>query len=139
MILNNTDYELETVIDTITDLAQECFDISISHGFHEDSAVIRELIAQDLPSLLPWYEATVHQAEIARIHSELSEGLESVRKDPLAVDQHIPRFSNVAVEYADAIIRILDTCAKRGIPIGTALLAKMEYNRSRPFKHGKNS
>lgn len=42
----------------------------------------------------------------------------------------------VAVELADCIIRILDTCAFMGIDIERAIRAKMEYNRTRPYRHG---
>jgi NTP pyrophosphatase (non-canonical NTP hydrolase) len=42
----------------------------------------------------------------------------------------------VASEFADVIIRILDTCHTLDIPIIAALLDKHEYNISRPFRHG---
>ena len=42
----------------------------------------------------------------------------------------------VAVELADAIIRILDYCAFAGIDIEKALEIKHEYNKSRPYRHG---
>jgi NTP pyrophosphatase (non-canonical NTP hydrolase) len=72
---------------------------------------------------------------IALIHSELSECLEAVRKP--AMDEHCPEHTSEAIEMADAIIRILDYCAGHGIDLGPAFEAKMEFNRSRPYKHGK--
>ncbi|GHU66537.1 hypothetical protein FACS1894184_04760 [Clostridia bacterium] len=42
----------------------------------------------------------------------------------------------VAVELADAIIRILDYCAYVGIDIDSVVREKMEYNKSRPYRHG---
>ena len=54
-------------------------------------------------------------------------------------DQHLPNFSSGEIEAADCIIRILDTCAKRNYRIGQALYQKMQYNKQRPYKHGKNS
>lgn len=42
-----------------------------------------------------------------------------------------------AVELADCIIRILDYCAFHELPIVEALQLKNEYNKSRPYKHGK--
>lgn len=42
----------------------------------------------------------------------------------------------IASEFADVIIRILDTCKTLEIPLAQALLDKAEYNRSRPYRHG---
>ena len=42
------------------------------------------------------------------------------------------------VELADAVIRIADLCGQLGLDLTQALELKMNYNASRPFKHGKN-
>jgi hypothetical protein len=42
-----------------------------------------------------------------------------------------------AVEMADCIIRILDWAGREGIDIERIVALKHEYNRSRPYKHGK--
>lgn len=73
---------------------------------------------------------------IALIHSELSEGLEAHRKD--LMDDHLPHRKGLEVELADALIRILDMCGGLNLDISGAVKEKLEYNRSRPAKHGKN-
>ena len=73
--------------------------------------------------------------QIALMHSELSEALEGDRTK--AMDKHLSVHPSPAVELADTIIRILDTCAAYGWPIGEILMAKMAYNCGRPHKHGK--
>lgn len=40
-------------------------------------------------------------------------------------------------EVADVIIRLLDYAGYRGMDIHSAIEAKMEVNRGRPYKHGK--
>lgn len=42
----------------------------------------------------------------------------------------------VAVELADAILRILDYCAAAGIDIESVLETKHEYNKGREYRHG---
>ena len=73
---------------------------------------------------------------IALMHSELSESLEALRHgNPM--DEHCPEFLNSTIELADCIIRIMDMAEGRGMPLAEAILAKMEFNATRPYKHGK--
>ncbi len=69
-------------------------------------------------------------AKFALIHSEISEALEAYRKD--LPDQHLPHLSGVAVELADAFIRIADLAGELGIDLESIVAAKQEYNDIRP-------
>lgn len=42
-------------------------------------------------------------------------------------------------EAADVVIAILSTCVELGIDIGAEIVSKMETNRKRPHRHGKES
>jgi NTP pyrophosphatase (non-canonical NTP hydrolase) len=66
--------------------------------------------------------------------SELAEGMEGLRKD--LPDDHMPQFKMIECELADAMIRILDHSHAFGYRVPEAMLAKMEYNKNRPHKHG---
>jgi hypothetical protein len=67
--------------------------------------------------------------------TELSEALEAHRKN--LMDDKLPHHKGMTVEIADAIIRLMDTGYGLGLPVAEALIEKLAYNRTRPFKHGK--
>lgn len=67
--------------------------------------------------------------------SELSEALEAHRKN--LADDKLPHYDGITVEIADCIIRLMDTGYGLGLPVAEALIEKLAYNRTRPFKHGK--
>ena len=98
---------------------------------------------------------------LALIHSEVSEALESHRKDKFLNngDGDPNQFLNEILEFgdtqfktwfnahvkdtfedevADAIIRLLDLCGYLEINIEKHIEAKLRYNSLRPHKHGKN-
>lgn len=74
--------------------------------------------------------------KIALMHSELSEALEADRKN-IESDDKIPDFTGVEAELADTVIRILDFAGCKNLRLGEAIMAKLQFNLTRPFKHGK--
>jgi NTP pyrophosphatase (non-canonical NTP hydrolase) len=84
-----------------------------------------------------WYNDPATGAQIKRnfgevvalMHSELSEALEADRKN--LMDEKLPNRSGVEVEFADCIIRILDTAEALGLDIAGALVEKNHYNMHR--------
>jgi hypothetical protein len=66
---------------------------------------------------------------IALMHSELSEALEAHRKN--LMDDKLPTRNGMEVEFADCIIRILDTCGALNLDIAGAFIEKNRYNQVR--------
>lgn len=83
-----------------------------------------------------WEEQREDGTLIALIMSEAAEALEALRKGNKP-DEHCPQFSGAEVELADVVIRIMDMAEARGWNVAGAIVAKNEFNKTRPYKHGK--
>lgn len=82
-----------------------------------------------------WDEPREDGTVLMLVVSELSELLEELRvggRESAKIDG----FTSEEEELADAVIRILDFAGRKGYRLGAAILAKHEYNKSRPYKHG---
>ena len=88
-----------------------------------------------------WDQPRAVLEALALVHAEISEAVEEYRIDNANLadvrrsDTGKPE--GFGVELADAIIRILDLCEHLGIDMETLLTEKNEYNRTRPYRHGK--
>ena len=104
-------------IQVLDELAEWCHSIAVNKG---------------------WWDELRNDGElIALMHSELSEALEGLRHGN-PPSEHIPEFTAVEEEMADLLIRVMDACAGRGWRLGKALVAKIEFNNGRAYRHGKN-
>lgn len=104
-------------------------------AFNASLATFAELIAHWNQHQGFWQSDNTGE-KIALMHSELSEALEADRKD--LPSEHLGEdFSGLEEELADVIIRVLDFAGYHQLDLAGALQAKLHYNLTRPFKHGK--
>lgn len=100
-------------------LAKEVYDIAKSKGWHDKPVDFGDCIAN--------------------IHGEVSEAWEDYRNNKPLNEMHYEadgKPCGIPSELADIIIRVLDNCYMYDIDIDKAVIEKMEYNKTRQYKHG---
>lgn len=95
-------------------------------------------IAKDAGWYDPRYPKRTALEIHALIHSEVSEATEAVREGK---ESFYRKFATMKpegeqVELADAVIRIMDYFGAQGWDLENTIQEKMNYNRSRTFRHG---
>lgn len=108
------------------------YKISDDHGFHDSDYTEGE--AKLDSNYARQYREQISQRLMLTV-SELSEALEAIRHDN-PPDSHIPKFTGLEAELADAVIRILDLAETTHCRLAEAIIAKAAYNARRPYKHG---
>lgn len=86
--------------------------------------------------------------DIALLHTEVSEAFEAYRVNGNCEDQTLYTFppgetesvpgkpEGVGSEFADVLVRLLDSCERHGINLEAEFVRKMAYNETRGYRHG---
>jgi NTP pyrophosphatase (non-canonical NTP hydrolase) len=109
---------------SLNGLRDLCFRIAVSKGWHDKHD---KNDPQTFPALL------------CLVHSEVSEALEDYRMGLAVTAQQANADGKpygIPSELADIIIRVMDICGLYGIDIDKAVKEKLQYNESRPYRHG---
>lgn len=100
------------------ELMEICYETAVEKGWHNPSKTFGE--------------------QIALFHSEITEALEEFRAGhlPYHVYEKDGKPEGVPVEFADLLIRVMDTCGLYNINLLSTILDKMKYNLTRSNRHG---
>jgi len=119
---------------SINELIKESYETAKEKGWHDQERSFGEIISL--------------------IHSELSEAFEEYRKHgnkkghmtciyysgkgyvSEQPTETCKKPEGIPIELTDVLIRIFDFCGKHNIDLEEALEIKMEFNKTRPYRHG---
>jgi NTP pyrophosphatase (non-canonical NTP hydrolase) len=130
--------EREDITYVIGLLGELCHATAVEKGFYDaDGATFDHIDGVDEDgALYANHDANMVLKRLMLIVTEIAEGAEAYRKGNPPSD-HIPEYDGLTEELADAIIRIADLAAYLQLPLGAAVVAKMDYNAGRERLHGK--
>lgn len=119
------------MITDINELADEVHKNAVEHGFHPEEP-IEVFVANQCNNM---------HAEITELWDAYRAGKqdEPCDKSEKLIALNLRNLSCNEEELADIIIRALDMSRRLKIEIVAALNAKHQYNKTRPYKHGKKN
>ena len=103
----------------LNELCKEVYQNAVDHGWWDEQRTFGDLISL--------------------CHSELSEALEEFRNGHKPDETYLNangKPEGAPTELADVMIRIMDMCGHYNIDLEKALYDKIEYNKTRPYRHG---
>ena len=137
---------------TINELTREIHDNAVAHGWWDEPRSFAEIMAlcvSELGEALEEDRAGRPAVWFKCLPTDVFAGCENMTHCESAnsklgcvkMDTKCPyrddKPEGIAVEMADCIIRILDWAGQAGVDMEAIILAKHEYNKGRPYKHGK--
>lgn len=120
------------MITDLNELADEVHKNAIEHGFHDPYEVLGVFIANQCNNM---------HAEVTELWDayRAGKGDEPCDKAEKMIALNLRVLNCNEEELADIIIRALDVSRRLGIEIVAAINAKHEYNKTRPYMHGKKN
>lgn len=116
----------------ISELQEKAHRISKENGFWDDFERVCRVVRKEDREMLTNAMDAFYSQKLSLTHSELSEGLEALREG------NFQEKDGLEEELADTVIRILDLAGRLEFDLEKAIIEKMDKNKDREEKHGKN-
>ncbi len=122
--------EIQRVRKTLKNLQKVCHKIACEKGFYD-------MLKYKIPEHLIISEKLMHTVdELSEAHEALRNGNRQVHYNNKLRDKDWEK-DTFEDELADAIIRIADLAEYMKVDLEWQIKNKMDYNKKRPYKHGK--
>lgn len=120
----------------IKEIQREIHQVNVEKGFWEDRKNVGEvlmLIVSELGEALDAHRS----GKSANVDAFNARSIDRTDTEDFQSDFQQCIKDTFEDEIADTVIRIFDMCEGFGIDLERHIELKLEYNRTRPYKHGK--
>ena len=120
----------------IKEIQREIHRVNVEKGFWEDRKNVGEVLMLIVSELGEALDA--HRADKkADVEAFDARAIDRTEPEDYQIDFQQCIKDTFEDEIADTVIRILDMCEGFGIDLERHIVLKLEYNKTRPYKHGK--
>lgn len=124
-------HDMDNLVEALSSAEEDVYRVNVANGWFDDDRTVGD--------------------DIALLHTEASEMFEAYREGGLGDQTAItasditgvrqpgdalPKPEGFGSEAADVLIRLLDTCKRRGVNLAWEFERKLAFNATRGHKHG---
>lgn len=144
----------KNMTNTLTELEQQVYEVNEANGWFEEDRTVGEDIAllhSEVSEMLEAYRdhgladySTVRYDNRTQLNDRAWGIIERMGQHEQATDEEISYLAAEGLakpegfgsEAADVLIRLLDTCRRRGVDLEYEVQRKLAYNATRGHRHG---
>lgn len=108
---------------------RSAYQVNYLNGWWDDR---NKIIQSEMPGALP----LVIIGCLGLAHTELSEGIEAVRKHDPKTWADVKTKDTLVRELAGTVVRCMDLAERLGLPLAEAIVAEIKANAERGYRHG---
>lgn len=122
---------------TLRELVQQAYAMAKDKGFHEKPVNIDQKLMLVVSELAEAQEELRDGRTPTEVYTKQVSGMRRVLDPTNVQESPLPKPEGFGVELADAVIRIADLCGVLNIDLEACIATKLQYNATRPEKHGR--
>lgn len=110
----------------------EAHRVNVQNGWWGERCAIRDILRDH--NIDNWPHEAIELLGLAG--TEIAEAIEAARKHPKVTWGDAHTKDTMVRECAGTIVRLMDLCEAYGLPLGEAIVAEINENSKRGFRHG---